>query len=122
MYFSSPERTRLALGPGRAVLILGPARVLLVSIVVVIASSGKAVSRRSSVVSQRAVLPKKADSALKPHQLGGWKTSRYRTSWDAPAKATLPDDGAGTPESRASTRAGANWRSDGASGNIPSSL
>ena len=30
------------------------------------------VSRRSSVVS-RAVAPKKADSALKPHQLGGWE-------------------------------------------------
>ena len=80
------------------------------------------VSLRSSIVSQRAVAPKKADSAPKPHHLGGWETSRYRTNWDAPAKATLPDDGVGRPESRASTRAGANWASDGASGNIPSSL
>src|SRR4029077_16065944 len=78
------------------------------------------VSFRSSIVSQRAVAPKKAYSAPKPHHLGGWETSRYRTSWAAPAKATLPDDGAGRPESRASTRAGANWGSDGTSGNIPS--
>src|SRR5450432_649146 len=118
MYFSSPERTRLALGPGRAVLILGPARVL-----VVIGSSGKQSS--VSVVRRqlRAVAPKKAHLALKPHHFGRiGETSRYRTSWDAPAKATPPDNGAGTPGSAASTPASANWASDGASVNIPYSL
>src|SRR5712691_8613422 len=33
MYFSSPARTRLALGPGRAVLILGPAVAVMVFVV-----------------------------------------------------------------------------------------
>jgi hypothetical protein len=47
------------------------------------------------------------------------RVSRYRTSWDAHATATLPDSGAGTPENGASTRAGANWDFGGASGIIP---
>src|SRR6185437_5000213 len=46
IYFSSPERTRLALGPGRAVLILGPARVLVVM-------DPPESSRRSSVFVRR---------------------------------------------------------------------
>src|SRR6266849_3246024 len=113
MYFSSLDRTRLALGPGRAVLILGPARVL-----VVIESSGKTVVSRRSSASGRS----RRKRRIQPLSHIIWedgRTSRYRTSWDAPAKATLPDDGAGTRESRASTRAGANWVSVGASGDIP---
>jgi hypothetical protein len=47
------------------------------------------------------------------------RVSRYRTSWDAHATATLPDSGAGTPESAASTRAGANWKFGCASEVIP---
>src|SRR5437773_461920 len=115
MYWSSPERTRLALGPGRAVLIFGPARVL-----VVMGSSGKTVfSRRSSVLSYGRSCRKRR---IQPTSHIIWedgRTSRYRINLDAPARATLPNGGAGTRESRASTRAGANWGSDGASGNIP---
>jgi hypothetical protein len=47
------------------------------------------------------------------------RVSRYRTGWDAPATATLPDNGAGTPESEASTLADANWDFGGASEIIP---
>jgi hypothetical protein len=47
------------------------------------------------------------------------KISRYRIGWDAPATATLPDNGAGTPESEASTLADANWDFGGASEIIP---
>jgi hypothetical protein len=59
-------------------------------------------------------------SALKPE----WDEedeglSRYRRGWDALATATLPNNGAGTPETGASTRANANWVADGASENIP---
>src|ERR1700719_3354563 len=114
MYFSSPARTRLALGPGRAVLIFGPASVL-----VVMESSGK----QSSFVSCQLLGGPAQKRRIHPlsHRIWeDWRTSRYRTSWGAPGRATLPGDGAGRPESRASTRASANWGSDGASGNIPS--
>jgi hypothetical protein len=47
------------------------------------------------------------------------KISRYRIGWDALATATLPDNGAGTPESGSSTLADANWDFGGASEIIP---
>src|SRR5678815_1328641 len=116
-YFSSPARTRLAFGPGRAVLILGPARVL-----VVIGSSGK---QSSIVVHQSSAGRSRRKRRIQPLSHIIWedgRTSRYRTDWDAPARATLPDTGAGTLRSAASIRADANWASDGASVNIPASL
>ena len=82
-------------------------------------------SRQSSVVGRQPAGGRAEKRRIQPLSHISWedgRTSRYRTSWDAPARATLPDDGAGTPESPASTRAGANWASDGASGNIPCSL
>jgi hypothetical protein len=50
------------------------------------------------------------------------RVSRYRISRDVSATAALPDSGAGTQESEASTRADANWDFGGASGIIPTSL
>jgi hypothetical protein len=59
-------------------------------------------------------------SALKPESdEEDGKVSRYRIGWDANATATLPDNGAGTPESEASTLADANWDFGRASEIIP---
>ena|SRR5208282_1455068 len=116
MYLLSPARTRFAFGPGNAVMILGPMRVW-----VDMASSEMVVVRSSLALGFEAVSTR--TTALKPESdEEDGKVSRYRTSWDAPAMATLPDSGAGIPESGASTRAGANWDFGDASGIIPQLL
>src|SRR5580698_947134 len=97
MYLLSPSRTRLALGPGKAVLSLGPVRVW-----VDIASSKMVVGRSSWVVGFERSSALKSESDEEDG-----KTNRYRIGWDAPATATLPDNDAGTRENGASTRAGA---------------
>jgi len=50
---------------------------------------------------------------------GGIGISRYRKDWAVGGMAALPDTGADTQGSGASTQADANWRADNASLHIP---
>jgi hypothetical protein len=75
------------------------------------------VGRSSLVVGLQADFSRKPESDEEDG-----KVSRYRISWDAPARATLPDNGAGTQGNGASTRADSNWDFGGASEIIPTLL
>src|SRR5579864_3365308 len=122
MYFWSPSSTRLALGPGRAVLIFGPIAVM---VLVVMASSAAAVSSRPPVVGRCNPGMRNSGSSRRRTKANQAEDgiNRYRTGWDATAKAGSPDSAADTPGSAASTRPAvtvqdANWDSCAASQSI----